>query len=133
MAVTWKAITYGPAANTADSIPQWDGSNTNVLKDGLTVVTVVGSPGVDTALVTDQGIREGLTAVIEHLNHRHSGTSEGTGSDQEISHGFASAPKRLELIPLVADAVFASLTVQAPHFHVTVTSGKNWAWVAESW
>jgi hypothetical protein len=75
----------------------------------------------------------GTLQEVDGVPVRHSGTSEGTGADQEISHGFAAAPKRLELIPLVADAVFSSLTVQDTHFHVTVTSGKAWAWVAESW
>jgi hypothetical protein len=62
MAVTWKGITYGPTANTADSVPQWDGANTNNLKDGLTIVTSVGATGVDTALPTDQAVREAITA-----------------------------------------------------------------------
>ena len=70
---------------------------------------------------------------VDGVSVRQSGTSAGTGSDQEISHGFAATPKRLELIPLVADAVFSGLTVQDTHFHVTVTNGKAWAWVAESW
>ena len=75
----------------------------------------------------------GTLQEVDGVPVRHSGTSSGTGADQEISHGFAAAPKRLELIPLVADAIFSSLTVQAAHFHVTVTNGKAWAWVAESW
>jgi hypothetical protein len=72
-----------------------------------------------------------------NLTQRYSGTSEGTGSSQQITHGFAGIPKRIELIPLVADAVFSSFVAPTAgsetHFHVTVTSGKAWAWVAESW
>lgn len=71
--------------------------------------------------------------VIFMEDFRHSGTSEGTGADQAISHGFAAAPKRLELIPLEAATVFSGLSVDTDHFHVTVTSGKDWAWVAETW
>ena len=74
-------------------------------------------------------------AIVEQsgMPVRKSGISEGTGADQEISHGFAAAPKGLELIPLEAGVTFSGLTVDTDHFHVTVTSGKDWAWVAESW
>lgn len=129
MAVTWKCITYGPSANNADYIPQWDGSNTDTLKDGLQLVTSVGSTGADNAVPSEQAVREAISRMPERI----SGTSEGTGSDQNITHGFAATPKRLELIPLEAGVTFTSLTVDTTHFHVTVTSGKDWAWVAESW
>lgn len=75
----------------------------------------------------------GTLQEIDGVPVRNSGTSEGTGADQEISHGFAAAPKRLELIPLVTDVVFSGLTVDTTHFHITATSGKAFAWVAESW
>ena len=75
----------------------------------------------------------GTLQEIDGVPVRNSGTSEGTGADQEISHGFAAAPKRLELIPMEAGVVFSAVTVQAAHFHVTVTTGKDWAWVAETW
>jgi len=64
---------------------------------------------------------------------RNSGISEGTGADQSVNHGFISTPKRIELIPLEAGVTFSALTVDTTHFHVTVTSGKDWAWVAEMW
>lgn len=75
----------------------------------------------------------GTLQEVDGVPVRHSGTSSGTGSDQEISHGFAAAPKKLELVPLETGVVFTSLTVQAAHFHVTVTAGKAWGWIAESW
>ena len=68
-----------------------------------------------------------------NLSIRNSGTSTGTGADQEISHGFSAAPKRMELIPMEAGVEFSSLTVSATVFNVTVTTGKDWAWVAETW
>jgi hypothetical protein len=61
MVATWKAITYGPAANTADNIPLWDGANANVLKDGLALVTTVGSTGADTSVPSEQAVREAIT------------------------------------------------------------------------
>lgn len=48
----------GPAASTANNVPQWDGEDSKTLKDGLGLHTEVGSPGTDTDLVTEQGIRE---------------------------------------------------------------------------
>ncbi len=52
----------GPSSTTENSIPQW-AATTRTLKDGLTLATTVGVTGVDTALVTEQGIREALTAL----------------------------------------------------------------------
>jgi len=66
---------------------------------------------------------------------RHSGTAIGTGANQEISHGFTATPKRLELIPLDVgeSTVFSNRTVDTTHFHITVSVGRNFAWVAEDW
>jgi hypothetical protein len=66
---------------------------------------------------------------------KHSGTAIGTGDNQQISHGFTAKPKRLELIPLDAGVptVFSNLTVSDDHFDVTVTSNRNFAWIAEDW
>jgi hypothetical protein len=66
---------------------------------------------------------------------RHSGTSEGTGSDMVIGHGFTAAPKKLDLIPLDIgeSTVFSNLTVDTTHFHITVSVGRHFAWVAEDW
>jgi hypothetical protein len=70
----------------------------------------------------------------EGVPSRHSGTSEGTGSAQEIVHGFSSIPKKIELIPLEAGVIFSDFVAPTDnHFHVTVTSGKDWGWVAELW
>jgi hypothetical protein len=63
----------------------------------------------------------------------HSNSSTGTGSDQQISHGFSEAPDRLELIPIDTGTIFSGLSVEGTHFHVTVTAGKNWGWMAQKW
>lgn len=73
----------GPASNTDNSIPQWDGADSKTLKDGLTLATTVGDPGVDTQLVSEQGIREALNAKLaktgdDSLDLTDTGTS---GSD----------------------------------------------------
>ena len=66
---------------------------------------------------------------------RHSGTAIGTGASQQISHGFTATPKRLELIPLDVgeSTVFSNRTVDTTHFHITVSLGRHFAWVAEDW
>jgi len=70
---------------------------------------------------------------------RKSASLTGTGGDQQITHGFGTDWTRLkiELVPLEAGVVFTSYVAPTAgsldHFHVTVTSGKAWAAVAESW
>lgn len=50
----------GPAANTDSYVPQWNGANSKTLKDGLAVVTSVGSPGADTSLPTEKAVATAL-------------------------------------------------------------------------
>ena len=51
-----------PAANSDGYIPQWDGVNTRLLKNGLSVVTTLGSPGDDTAIPTEKAVRTAIGA-----------------------------------------------------------------------
>lgn len=84
------------------------------------------------ALSKGAGVFQEVSGVLV----RHSGTSVGTGADQEISHGFASAPRRLETGPLDTDdaaIVFSGRSVEATHFHITATNGLHFFWIAESW
>lgn len=86
---------------------------------------------------TDTGmikVGDGVTAwnsLSYSTNKRYSGVSIGTGADQQIS--LQAAPKRLELIPLEAGITFSGLTVDTDHFHITVTTGKDFAYISESW
>ena len=77
----------------------------------------------------------GMHEEIPNVVVRHSGVSEGTGADQEIIHGFKAAPKRLDLIPLDVgvSTVFSGRIVEPTHFHITVTTRRSFAWVAEDW
>lgn len=63
---------------TPNSIPQWD-TNNRQLKDGLTVVTTVGNPGADTAIPTEQAVREALAGA--------SGSPAGTGGEYQYNNG----------------------------------------------
>jgi hypothetical protein len=88
---------------------------------------------------TDTGtmkIGDGSTAwnSLGYTNIRRlDGTFEGTGADQSVSHGFQATPKKLELIPLEAGITFTGLTVDTTHFHITATTGKDCAFIAEKW
>lgn len=61
---SWNSLVQGPATSTNGYIPSWNGTIGNKLGTGYQVLTTVGDPGVDTALVTDQGIREAIAAAI---------------------------------------------------------------------
>lgn len=79
---------------------------------------------------------DGVLLEVDGVAVRKSGTSTGTGADQQISHGFDAVPSgrfSLALIPIDSGTVFSNLSVEDTHFHVTVTSGKAWAWVAKKW
>jgi len=77
----------------------------------------------------------------DQTTQRQSATFEGTGASQEIQHGFGTTWENLkiELVPLELDGsvVFSNFVEPTAgsldHFHVTVTSGKAWKAVAESW
>jgi hypothetical protein len=56
----------GPATNTDLNIPQWDGANSKTLKNGLGLVTAVGSPGSDSNVPSEKAVRAGLDARILH-------------------------------------------------------------------
>jgi hypothetical protein len=45
-----------PATNTANSVPQWNGANSETLKDGLTVSTTVASSATDSQLPTAKAV-----------------------------------------------------------------------------
>jgi hypothetical protein len=53
----------GPATNTDNKVPQWDGADSKTLKDGLVIATSIGSPGVDTSLATEKAVRDAITAL----------------------------------------------------------------------
>lgn len=64
------ADVVGPASNTANNIPQWDGADSKTLKDGLSLKAAVGDPGSDTILVSEQAVREALDGKSD-TGHAH--------------------------------------------------------------
>lgn len=80
----------GPATNADGKIPQWDGLNSKTLKEGLSLVTTVGETGADTALPSEQAVREALTASLAAyvlLNGQAGGQtiSGGTGASENLT------------------------------------------------
>lgn len=107
--------------------------------DICNIVTSVGPVGSDSVVPSEQAVREAITAAHADTVQRLSGTSTGTGADQEITHGFGSTwtHLKIKLVHLETGALFSNYVEPAAgsldHFHVTVTSGKNWMWIADSW
>lgn len=61
---TWYRLVEGPTSSTDSGIPAWDGTDGKRLKAGYSVNTTVGSPGSDSILVSEQGIREAISAAL---------------------------------------------------------------------
>lgn len=51
----------GPASSTANNIPQFSDNTGKVLKDGLGLVTTVGSPGSDTNIPSEKAVRSAIS------------------------------------------------------------------------
>jgi hypothetical protein len=58
------------------------------------------------------------------------GTSEGTGSNQQISHGLGASPNIVSIVPTESGATVSGLYVDSTNINVTVTSGKDFGWFA---
>ena len=60
----WNTVVVGPASSTSGRIPQWSGTSGGILQDGLDLVTTVGGTGSDTAVPTEQAVREAIAAAM---------------------------------------------------------------------
>jgi hypothetical protein len=60
----WGALVVGPASTTDGNIPRWNGTTGGNLNEGVSLVTTVGDPGADTAVPTEQAVREAIAAAI---------------------------------------------------------------------
>jgi hypothetical protein len=74
----------GPATNNADYLPQWNGANSKLLKNGLAVVTTIGNPGADTNIPTEQAVREVIATISG------GGGGDVTGPSSAVGDNFAS-------------------------------------------
>jgi hypothetical protein len=75
----------GPATNTANYVPQWDGANSKTLKDGLELVTTVGATGSDSKIPTEQGVREAIAAQA-----LEAGAGDVVGPAEAVGDNFVS-------------------------------------------
>jgi hypothetical protein len=74
----WNTLVVGPGVTTSGRIPSWNGTSGSALNDGYDVVTSVGNPGVDTAFVTEKGIRSAITSASGAL-------ISGTPADNQVA------------------------------------------------
>ena len=62
----------GPAGATDNQLAQFDGATGKIIKDGLTVVTSIGTPGIDTNIPTEKSVRDAIDA-IPAIDHNDTG------------------------------------------------------------
>lgn len=55
-------LVVGPVSVTDNDLAQFDGTTGKLIKDGLSVVTTLGSPGTDSNIPTEQAVREAINA-----------------------------------------------------------------------
>lgn len=55
-------LVVGPVSVTDNDLAQFDGTTGKLIKDGLSVVTTLGSPGTDTNIPTEQAVRSAISA-----------------------------------------------------------------------
>ena len=121
-------------------------ANTIQIKRGTAADLISTNPTLaagEPCLETDTGkfkIGDGSTAwtsLAYSGERKNSGTSTGTGSEQTIAHGLGAAPKRVEAYPTEDPAgtvfVWGTPGKDATNIYITVTSGKDYTWIAESW
>lgn len=120
-------------------------ANTIQIKRGTAAALTSANPTLsagEPCIETDTGkfkIGDGATAWASlpyACVKRTSGTSSGTGSEQTIAHGLGIEPSKVEAYPTEdpAGTVFAwgSPGKDATNIYITVTSGKNFTWIAWS-
>jgi hypothetical protein len=109
-----------PATNTDAKVPQWDGANSKTLKDGLTVVTTLGSPGSDTSIPTEKAVRSAIVSA-----GGGDVTGPATNTDGKIPQWDGANSKTLK------DGLEASATAGASKIVIADGSGKIDTWVSD--
>ena len=126
-------------------------ANTIQIKRGTAAALTSANPALaagEPCIESDTGglkIGDGATAwnSLAYAGVRNSsGSSTGTGSEQTIAHGLGATPKRVYAYPTEdpAGTVFvwkaptiAEGAADATNIYITVTSGKDFTWIAEVW
>jgi len=88
----------GPASNTDNFVPQWDGADSNTLKNGLELVTTVDATGSDSKIATEQAIREAIIASKVKISYVQRNTNASAGDDYTISNGSWAAVDSTNLV-----------------------------------
>lgn len=109
-----------PATNTDAKVPQWDGANSKTLKDGLTIVTTLSSPGSDTSIPTEKAVRSAIVSA-----GGGDVTGPATNTDGKIPQWDGANSKTLK------DGLEASATAGASKIVIADGSGKIDTWVSD--
>lgn len=119
----------GPAANSADYVPQWDGVNSKLLKNGLAVGTAANNlvqltaaakyPAVDGSLITN------LTATIPPATNTNNNIPQWDGADSKtLKNGLALGGAN-GLVQLTGAGALPALDGSALTGIVVVGSGRQ--------
>lgn len=77
VAVNSKGDVFGPDEHADAYIPIWDGEDSKTLAEGYEVVTEIGETGSDTAIPTEQAVREALGTQVSEIPYIIGGTYIG--------------------------------------------------------
>lgn len=125
----------GPGSATNDHIPQFDGTTGKLLKDGLGLVTTVGSPGSDSNVPSEQGVREAISSIVPGVDCLFSDVSGGSSSatsEETLASVATSGPsngsgRRIRCHVLVTGDTTYSFAVRLK-FGGTVIAEYNSSW-----
>jgi len=73
----------GPGTSTNNGIPQWSGTGGDTLKDGLALVTEIGSPGDHSTIPSTKAVAEMAVYRTKWFDAFNTQTSETAGMDTE--------------------------------------------------
>ena len=97
----------GPGSATLNHIPQFSDTTGKALKDGLSVATTVGSPGLDTNVPTEKAVRSAIIAAAGASVIAH-GSQDLSGVGTVTAGTCAAALTNAAASVVVGDTVTAS-------------------------
>jgi hypothetical protein len=143
----WGGSSYAiaPATNTNHYVPKWAGTDTGTLENGFEVVTTIGVTGVDTALPTEQAVREAITGIVSAATTTTAGVAKlatnaiGLAATDTttivtpavLDYVVENTPHVLQVVNYSSGALDTSTTVMVYDDSIPQnTEGKEWATLA---
>ncbi len=133
-AAAWRPLPQAPTTTTDGNIPVYSGTIGAFLGTGYNVLTSVGTPGVDTALVTDQAVREAIAAAISGGVNYQGGYNAATNTP-DLESGTGILKGYMYTVTVAGD--FFTDTVAVGDVLIaendTPTTLAEWTIVAREW